>query len=62
MSTAPPAPIRNARFGLRIKLTLGLVLIIGVLFSGASLFNYYSKRQKLLGSATTNRRSASTGS
>jgi len=41
-----PASLQtNKKYGLRFKLTLGLILIIGILFSGHSFFSIYSHLQ-----------------
>ncbi len=48
MLPEPVYAIRKPRFSLRLKLTVGLIFILGILFAGMNLFNVWTHRQALL--------------
>ncbi|MBI5508482.1 MAG: adenylate/guanylate cyclase domain-containing protein [Deltaproteobacteria bacterium] len=47
--------LRRTKFSLRLKLTLGLILIIGIIFTAQNLFTLYSHRQSMQEEATISR-------
>jgi class 3 adenylate cyclase len=55
MRDEPVHAIRKPRVSLRLKLTVGLILIIGVVFAGANAFNIMSHRKAQRAQAHSNR-------
>lgn len=54
MSSEDTLTVRKPRFSLRLKLTVGLILIIGIIFSATNLYNLYKYRSGLFAESETN--------